>query len=156
MAKRDFYQEPEAPRANDLTPVLQLAALDDRGAVLLVRRADDGRWALPGGFMEPGERFAEAAVREFTEETGLTAEATGVVGLYSDPSHVTSFDDGTVHQQCSVVLSGRVVGGAPSATGETSELGWFGVEELDALSLHPVVRLRVEHALRRSSAAYLG
>ena len=46
--------------------------INSAGEVLLIRRADDGRWAMPGGWVEPGETPAEAAVRETAEETGLT------------------------------------------------------------------------------------
>jgi 8-oxo-dGTP pyrophosphatase MutT (NUDIX family) len=44
---------------------------NSEGRVLLVRRADDRRWAMPGGWVEPGEEPADAAVREALEETGL-------------------------------------------------------------------------------------
>ncbi|MEV6066856.1 NUDIX hydrolase [Nocardia sp. NPDC052001] len=50
------------------------------GAVLLIRRAPGvflaGRWELPGGGIEPGERPEQAAVREVCEETGLTVTVT--------------------------------------------------------------------------------
>lgn len=58
------------------------------GGVVLVKRADEpyeGRWALPGGFVEYGERVEEAAVREAKEETGLNIELKKIVGIYSDP-----------------------------------------------------------------------
>jgi len=46
--------------------------LDPTGnKILLVRRVDNGRWAVPGGYMEPGESAAEASAREVLEETGL-------------------------------------------------------------------------------------
>jgi ADP-ribose pyrophosphatase YjhB (NUDIX family) len=45
---------------------------NDAGEVLLVRRADDGCWAMPGGWVDPGETPAQAAVREVAEETGMT------------------------------------------------------------------------------------
>ncbi len=48
---------------------------NERGEVLLVRRADDGRWAMPGGWVDPGETPEQAVVREVAEETGLQVSA---------------------------------------------------------------------------------
>jgi len=58
------------------------------GGVVLVKRADQpykGMWALPGGFVEYGERVEEAAAREAKEETGLDIKIKRIVGVYSDP-----------------------------------------------------------------------
>ncbi|WP_131741974.1 NUDIX hydrolase [Actinomadura roseirufa] len=49
--------------------------LVERGRVLLVHHNRFGKWVPPGGHIEPGETFAETAVREFKEETGLLVEA---------------------------------------------------------------------------------
>lgn len=52
---------------------------DDEGRVLLIRHPrDPEQWVLPGGGHEPGETFAETAVREVWEETGVECEVTGV------------------------------------------------------------------------------
>lgn len=53
---------------------------DDR--LLLIQRADDGLWAMPGGAFEVGETPAEAAAREAREETGIRCEVTGLVGVF--------------------------------------------------------------------------
>lgn len=50
------------------------AVVTTNGHVLLIKRGGEigrGLWALPGGFLEPRERFYDAAVRELAEETGL-------------------------------------------------------------------------------------
>jgi len=60
-----------------------------RGGVVLVRRKNEpykDRWALPGGFVEYGEKVEHAAVREAREETGIEVKLQGLLGVYSDPS----------------------------------------------------------------------
>ena len=63
------------------------------GEVLLIRRGKpprQGEWSLPGGRIEWGETAAEAALRELTEETGVTAELLGLLdvidGLFTGPA----------------------------------------------------------------------
>src|SRR5690349_5032627 len=53
------------------------------GKVLLARRADFDVWGLPGGYVDPGESLAEAAVREVREETGLDVQLSYLIGIYS-------------------------------------------------------------------------
>jgi len=57
-----------------------------RGVVLVKRLNEPFGWALPGGFIDYGEPAEAAAIREAKEETGLTVELTGLLGVYSDPS----------------------------------------------------------------------
>ena len=56
--------------------------------VLLVRRKREpfkGQYALPGGFVEYGERVEECVVREFQEETGIRVSIDRLIGVYSEP-----------------------------------------------------------------------
>jgi 8-oxo-dGTP pyrophosphatase MutT (NUDIX family) len=62
--------------AGDRTLLLtatRLVLRDTSGRLLLIRRSDNGVWAVPAGAMELGESIADCAVRELWEETGLHA-----------------------------------------------------------------------------------
>ncbi len=59
--------------------------VEDR-IVLIRRRHPPPGWALPGGFIDAGEKAQDAAVREALEETGLQVTLTDLLGVYSDPA----------------------------------------------------------------------
>ena len=96
---REYYQDPNAPRADDVLAAAFAAVRNIAGEVLLVRRIDDGYWELPGGRLEVGESAAQAVIREVAEESGVGIALVGLSGVYSDPTHVLLDPDGTVHQQ---------------------------------------------------------
>jgi ADP-ribose pyrophosphatase YjhB (NUDIX family) len=60
---------------------------DDAGRVLLIRRADNGAWAMPAGTMELGETIRDCAVREVREETGLEVTELTPFGIHSRLGH---------------------------------------------------------------------
>ncbi|GAB2999767.1 NUDIX domain-containing protein [Saccharothrix stipae] len=77
--------------ASITTDVLLFAQDDaEQWRVLLIERGHEpfaGRWALPGGYVDPHETFAAAAVRELREETGVVFEKAELdrVGVYDTP-----------------------------------------------------------------------
>ncbi|GAA1073476.1 NUDIX hydrolase [Nocardiopsis composta] len=147
MGRTEYYRDPEAPRANTLIPASNLLVTDDRGALLLQRRRDTGQWALPGGAQDIGETAAECAVRECEEETGVRAEVTGFLGVYSDPEHIVAYTDGEIRQQYEAVYTGRPVSGEPRPTAEADAVRWVLPAELDGLDIHPSMRRQIDDHL---------
>lgn len=94
--------------------------LTEEGRVLLVRRGVApaiGRWALPAGFVDPGELPPDTAVREAAEETGLQVAVDGFLGFW----HITNPDKPGVL----TYFAGRVLGGQLQAQDDVSEARWF-------------------------------
>ncbi len=139
---REYYQDPNTPRAHDVLPAAFAAVRNRAGQLLLVRRIDDGNWELPGGRIEVGETAATTVVREVAEESGITIELTGLAGVYSDPTHVLVDPDDTIHQQ--LALCFHAVPAAPTDADqprpdhdETDAAAWFSISDIDNLKIHP-------------------
>lgn len=101
---------------------------DDRGRLLVIQRGRQparGRWTLPGGRVEPGERVADAAVREVREETGLDIEVTGFVGFTEvvlDDRNLVILD-----------LAAGLLGGQLEAGDDADDARWVTRSELASL-----------------------
>lgn len=105
--------------------------VDGAGRVLLMRRADDRTWRLPGGGVEPDESWSQAAVRECLEETGWLVGIDGVFGVYSDPkTQKHTYPDGRQVQFLSVVFQARLVERAGEPSEESTDVGFFKLAEL--------------------------
>jgi 8-oxo-dGTP pyrophosphatase MutT (NUDIX family) len=154
----DYHDDdPLAPAANSRVPSVNVIVADEQGRILMIRRTDNGNWALPGGAIDLGESMAEAAVRETAEETGITCEITGLVGIYTDPRHVihyTSNDE--VREEFSIVLTARPVSGVPSTSSESSEVHWVEPQSVSQLTMDRSMRMRIEHYLGGGELPHLG
>ena len=147
--KIDYHDDPAAPEPNSLVPAVTVVVAREDGAILLIRRTDNGNWALPGGAIEMHESVAGAATRETFEETGVKCEITGLAGIYSDPRHVihyTSNDE--VRREFSIVLTARPVAGEPTASAESREVRWVRPSDVAAYTMDRSMRKRVEDYLR--------
>jgi len=156
VARVDYLDDPDAPKANSVVPAASAAVEDDTGRILLIRRTDNGLWALPGGGHDIGETIAETAVREVKEETGFDVEVTGIVGTYTNPGHVSEYDDGEVRQEFSITFTAALVGGELSTSTESHEVAWIAPSELAKLKIHPSMRIRIQHHLDRRMSPYIG
>jgi ADP-ribose pyrophosphatase YjhB (NUDIX family) len=158
MGRRiDYYDAPDAPKANSLVPSVNVVVTNDQGEILLIQRSDNDNWAIPGGAIDLGESLTEAAVRETREETGITCEVTGIVGIYTDPKHVILYtSNGEARQEFSIVLTARQVAGEPTPSSESSYVVWIPREHLDAYPMDRSMRLRVGHYLVNGGQPHLG
>lgn len=102
------------------------AAVVDGGKLLMVRERLDGGWTLPGGWVDVGDKPANAAERETLEESGYSVEATRLVGVY-DANRVGEL---RFHHAFKLVFLCKLIGGDAAASFETTEVGWFGIDEL--------------------------
>lgn len=98
------------------------------GKILLQRRSDNGKWGLIGGIMEPGETYAECALREVSEETGLQVSLGHLVGIYHSPNHVFPSGD-EAHVICAIYTA-EIVSGEPRIDEESLELSFFAPSEM--------------------------
>ena len=97
-------------------PSANVIVVNDQGEILMIRRTDNGNWAVPGGAMDLGESITDAAVRETREETGIDCEITGLVGIYTNPRHVIRYTSNEeVRQEFSIVFTARPTGGELTA-----------------------------------------
>lgn len=156
MARREYYDDPQAPAPNSLVVATSAVVTDDAGRILLQRRADSGNWALPGGGMENTESLADSVIREVKEETGLDVEVTGLVGTYTDPRHIIAYTDGEVRRQFNICYTARVTGGQLAISDESTEMAFIDPDELGSLPMHHTQRLRITHFLEKRDSPYLG
>ena len=156
MTRIDHFNEPDGPRATRVVPAASAIVADGEGRLLLAKRTDNDLWTIPGGTMEPGETIAETAAREVKEETGIDVEVVSLVGIYSNPQHVVEYSDGELRQQFSICFACRPIGGELATSDETSEVGYFSPDEIEAMEIHPSIRLRIQHFLDNRDELYLG
>ena len=107
------------------------AAFQD-GRVLMVREISDGKWTLPGGWADVNQTAGECVVREIAEESGFTARVLKLAAVYDYQKRNPSPHIDSIYKMFFIC---EIVGGAASASNETSEVAFFPRHELPPLSL---------------------
>jgi len=123
------------------------AVIDDKGRILLIRRADNGKWAMPGGAFEVGETPAEGTVREALEETGVHCRAIYLVGVF-DSRFCSTTSRHHLYQFVFLCEPSSQEGiEPPSHAIEVLDTGWFSEDGLPE-DIDPGHRSRIPEAFR--------
>ncbi|BAF70394.1 NUDIX domain-containing protein [Nitratiruptor sp. SB155-2] len=104
-----------------------------KGIVLIERKNDPKGFALPGGFVEIGEKVEDALRREMKEETGLDVESPRLFHVFSDPLRDPRFHTVSITFDC-------IAQGSPKGGDDAKEAHIIKVEDI------PWDRLVFDHA----------
>lgn len=134
-------------------PGVTAVVTDDDGRLLLERRSDNGRWAVPSGILEPGEQPGDGILREIMEETGVTARIERLAAVHSEPP--VHYANGDVCQFLTLLFHCRYVSGeARVGDDESTEVGWFAPDELPPLG--ETQQRRIQRALGPVTDPWIG
>ncbi len=103
-----------------------IVEIDDR--IVLLKRArspERGKWVMPGGYVDRGEKVEEAAIRETKEECGIDIKLKGLFGVYSYAGYLE-----VVIVYLADYISGRLI-----ADDETTDSRLISIEEIPGMSL---------------------
>ncbi|WP_441248715.1 NUDIX hydrolase [Kitasatospora sp. McL0602] len=116
--------------------------VDDTGRVLLGRRADNGRWAVIGGILDPGEQPADCVVRECFEEAGVVIAPELLSSVTVSP--MQHYPNGDQAQYLDLTFRCRLVSGEARVNDDESlEVGWFAPDALPELDDYSRERIAV-------------
>ena len=103
--------------------IIELTDKPGRPIVLIERKNPPFGWAIPGGFMDVGERLEMAAIREAKEEVCLDVTLKALLGMYSDPAR-----DDRGHTVTAVYVAEAT--GEPQAADDAKNLAIFDLDHL--------------------------
>ncbi|MFY9914607.1 MAG: NUDIX domain-containing protein [Nocardioidaceae bacterium] len=134
-------------------PGVTAVVFDDAERVLLTYRADDPRWHLVSGILEPGEQPVEGVLREVREETGLQVSVERMSSCWAGQPVVVP-GNGDRCQFLDLAFRCRHLSGEPyAADEENTDVRWFPLDELPPLK--ETALRRIEHARRVEGPPYL-
>ena len=129
-------------QAGYATPKVDVrGAVFRNGMLLMVKERQDGGWTMPGGWADVGDVPSQAVEREVWEEAGFHVKAHKLVGLY-DANRTGPLE---LFHAYKVVFLCDIIDGEPTPSDETSEVAFYGKDEIPAVLSGE--RTKVRHIL---------
>lgn len=137
------------PRVQDLfcgESGYQTPKLDSRAAIfkadkILLVKERNGRWSLPGGWVDVDLSVKENTIKEVKEEAGLEVTADRIIAVQDREKHNLPV---YAYKICKIFIQCTVIGGAFQENIETSESRYFGLTELPVLAEEKNTREQIE------------
>lgn len=119
-----------------VTPLVgcDVFVLNEKSEVLLIQRADNGFWALPGGCHDLGETPRECAERECREESGYEVEVTDLLGVFSSNRYEYVNYPWKENEFCHILFRAKLTGGKSKISSESIKVSWFNKLHLPKFS----------------------
>ena len=104
---------------------------NEKGQVLLQKRSDNGQWCVPGGALELGETYKEAAARELREEVGIEVKELQLFGLYSGDDRMITYPNQDVVYSLAVIFkTNKYTGTISDEDSEVLEHRFFDPQDI--------------------------
>lgn len=110
--------------------------LNSKNEILLIKGPQRG-WEMPGGQVEEGESLTAAAIRETKEESGIDVEILKFCGIFQNVEKSI----------CNTLFLAKPIGGTPTTSLESLEVGYFPIEEALEMVTVGNFRQRIEYCL---------
>jgi len=114
--------------------------LNEQDEILLIKGPRRG-WEMPGGQVEEGESLKNAAIRETKEESGIDIEIIKFCGIFQNVERSI----------CNTLFLGKPIGGTPTTSSESLEVGFFSIKEALEMVTWKNFRRRIEYCLEKST-----
>jgi len=136
MSKSKYQEEIRKKIGHDLLLMPGVAAvIRDENDSILVQRTTKGEWNLPAGAVDPGEKPAQAIVREVFEETGLVAKPVSLIAVTGGaPESRKTYDNSDLVESTTTIFACEIVGGElKPQDDETAHLEYRALDDLPEL-----------------------
>ena len=144
------YTDSDLPRIRDLfagehghaTPKVDVrGVVFKEDAILLVRERADGKWTLPGGWVDVNESPSESVAREVFEESGYQTKALKLLACYDRNRHPHPPHPYHVYK---LFFHCEILGGSPSTSYETDGVDFFKQDAIPELSTDRVTSAQID------------